>query len=694
MLWNCNQVKIIIARPRNVFVIARPCNVIQFHTSLYALGTMDGPATALLSVACGLRKHKRRRRSINDINVALGGRSAPKWLRRLLECALALHRCVLITSEPMGRHNRDVMGVGRYGMTKHALMALRRTGFVQGRRPNLRVLQREQQRSNQLTKQSSHVLWLDNYFVKRFSQKGENACKDMTAIAIIAVAPILRRWHWPTVMELRACFDDCVRSAMATWDAQDLWVAAHVHQWPLQNELRVPLDCTRDPATANQVKWQPLEVVGAACGELIGLLQCLSVVKTLRGRAMSTIPLVLDQNLYWRYLKLVYSSTYHEVNARMRYALDGMPPVCALWHVYKHCLVIWFRQFSPFLGMLHHFLHSRRPHMRRAMKAEPKIYAIEILACSIASTVTQDYIEELHRRRNAAPPGSALHIRWCYLTSLLLVSTPWLIRIGIAIRSCTWRPDQSASSVIPLRVLYECLRFLLSFQPETSSVYIREICVAVMLQAARPLAISPHGWQEESCEAMLSIVGRQRGTVLLQSLQEYRKYFLSVRRADRLPEHLRDPCHVYTAGVQRWLEHCLDVVGTGRGQMFRRPHGGDENPRLLVLCDMSELPPMQIAHPCNAERVARVLQRALDALVSAVHIELSPAVVLRAIQAPFPEEVLSDDDDDGAVPAPRIDVPAPAPHLAVDETATETSDSSSDSSSSDSDDTSSSSDSA
>ena len=111
----------------------------------------------------------------------------------------------------------------------------------------------------------------------------------------------------------------------------------------------MPLDVPRDQVRTPQ--WMPLGVYDLRVGmqsDLVKVLQ--NVVQVVCGRARGPTPLLVDINIHYRLLKMLYGSSYAQWPlTRM---LRPSPPLFGVWHAYKDCVLNVFRAFHPIFVFL------------------------------------------------------------------------------------------------------------------------------------------------------------------------------------------------------------------------------------------------------------------------------------------------------------------------------------------------------
>ena len=111
-------------------------------------------------------------------------------------------------------------------------------------------------------------------------------------------------------------------------------------------EFRVPLDVPRDQARAPV--WRPFSLSSDVVSSQVGMLR---VLRFLRDGVLPHVapqpclPLLVDENLWYRQLKLVYGREAQQWDAAT--ALGQLPPLYGVWHPYKQVLHVLYRRLLP-----------------------------------------------------------------------------------------------------------------------------------------------------------------------------------------------------------------------------------------------------------------------------------------------------------------------------------------------------------
>ena len=242
-------------------------------------------------------------------------------------------------------------------------------------------------------------------------------------------------------------------------------------------------------------------------------------------------PLVVDENLHYRLLKVVYGQTYQEFDPRP--LLQEFPPLYGVWHPYKYVCTVVYRVFHPFVVYL---LHGTADPGQQFPTA-PRLRTVEMLYAAILQLpgetlealdrMVRDayraFVGELGRVRargvavpealedpmpvlsarrvgaagsGAAPPVAAgghpavderaLHRLRLYrrrflmasaMQSLVVEYVPAAFVLGYLVRCCNWDGARFGSGTKAKEVLMGCLLVLLRLLEgaEEKSEYVRTL---------------------------------------------------------------------------------------------------------------------------------------------------------------------------------------------------------------------------
>lgn len=578
--------------------------------------------------AAQFRVNRKTRQTSVSVIAAMQQETEPEWCTRLVQGAYAHYCTGKVCAVP--NRSREIVTKSdiTYSTPKRVRRALRYTGMVRAVRPSEHSRQQQSCSINsKLLEERDCVLWFDNYFVKHYSYRAASACLDMTAVAICAVDRSGQHWTWPTITTLKARLPASV-TAVTRWVKREAdWCADLCNSFPLTGQVRIPLDVVRPVVAGNAAfSWRPYDVLELNVASTPGLYSIVRYMRQLRLSATvnRTVHVLLDQNLWWRLMKLLYSSTYYDSFPRLSRLLTGIQPVFGVWHLYKHSCLMVYRQFSIFFASLHQCLTVAQ-HV--PLFSKPRVVTIEWLCYTLLTSLTRDdvaVVRGLHTSHSClvgpttANDSTSALVRTEFLQDFLLVALPQLLHLGIMVRNLTWLPDQQPDQHQIAKVLAAGLSILLRFRCGTSTVYIREACVCLELLHSSNASISGFGWQEEVCEALLSRVSsfaRHRGA---PTYAAFRKLYGALppnrtkERHNRRPQGLRI--------VEDWLRPAIQFACAGKSYNTyhyvlpkRKKRGQTEatpvqrKVRHLLPCDATTL-----AIPTRSEVTSKMVEAAME----------------------------------------------------------------------------------
>ena len=182
-------------------------------------------------------------------------------------------------------------------------------------------------------------LWFDNYFRKRYVPvPGEdNRSLNCTAFALLQLdRPLDVLPPLPSAGELWAqCSNWATRMAQRHFDLLsgiELLISSTV---PLHS-VRAPLDIKRQQVSSPQ--WEAFLLMDLKVSSTPDLVEILHEVQKLEARIAHHLPLLVDENIHCRILKLAYSVTYAESNVPLY--LNRTPILYGVWHPYKYAVTL------------------------------------------------------------------------------------------------------------------------------------------------------------------------------------------------------------------------------------------------------------------------------------------------------------------------------------------------------------------
>ena len=82
----------------------------------------------------------------------------------------------------------------------------------------------------------------------------------------------------------------------------------------------------------------------------LDLLQLLSEVRVVQRHTRKNLPLLVDENIYYRVFKLMHGISTAGFDVAQW--LCSVPLIYGVWHPYKYCLLAVYRAFFPIFVLL------------------------------------------------------------------------------------------------------------------------------------------------------------------------------------------------------------------------------------------------------------------------------------------------------------------------------------------------------
>ena len=374
------------------------------------------PTQVLVNLVLQSRVDRTRRRTVGQLRALWQAGQRGRWLTATLQTAYGLY-CLLRQSavpgvtQPLLEHEHGV----------HFPRTLQRVLRSRGIRGET-VSQRGTIHARACTQvralwaamaDASCILWVDNYYRKRVLA---NPAVGYTALSC-TVMSLLRTTPLPMNPPPLAIRDlvqrrGAVMVGVVGKCAELLHKVANVTSEDIAlDEIRVPLDTRRQHVQSLQ--WTPFLLSELSVSSTADFVQLLGFIRDdVDGRCRSPLPVLVDLNLYYRFMKLAYGLGY--VRWRVRHDMRFCPPLFAVWHAYKYCCMAVFRAFhAQYVFLLH---GTVQPGDR--FPTAPRLRSIELLFAAVLLVSTQER-QELralvtlrHRQVRQAQIALDVHDTW------------------------------------------------------------------------------------------------------------------------------------------------------------------------------------------------------------------------------------------------------------------------------------------
>ena len=284
----------------------------------------------------------------------------------------------------------------------------------------------------------------------------------------------------------------------------------------------------RDATTVQAPVWRPFALSKEKVTGGVGLFNLLHFAKDVAQQTNRVLPLLVDENIHYRILKLLYGAKNQRWN--MRAYLRYVPVVYGVWHAYKFVVTHTFRVFWPILTYLRKGL--LRP--GSTILSYPKLIVMEktIAALMLASPrILRPYRRKsqaataisgrdtAHANR-AAVANAVLHLlsEWC----------PLLLYLGHVVRECKWSGENNGTGSRAQEVLQLslCLLRRLRRGPcDTVLKYERTIMCTLLYNSKWHQDLPGQAHSEEFGEGMLSKLvrdkARKTGSVTVEEVENH-----------------------------------------------------------------------------------------------------------------------------------------------------------------------------
>ena len=193
------------------------------------------------------------------------------------------------------------------------------------------------------------VLWIDNWYRAQYTLHPDESDRSQSCTAM-AVLQLKQRTTYlaghPAIEDLAARVTKLARALQQ----RERRISPTLRDMgytdgcvPDTGNVRAPLDVRRDTTAVQAPVWPPfaLSKEKVTCG--VGLLNLLQFAKDTAQQTNRVLPLLVDENIHYRILKLLYGAKNQRWN--MRAYLRYVPLVYGVWHAYKFVVTHTFRVF-------------------------------------------------------------------------------------------------------------------------------------------------------------------------------------------------------------------------------------------------------------------------------------------------------------------------------------------------------------
>ena len=282
----------------------------------------------------------------------------------------------------------------------------------------------------------------------------------------------------------------------------------------------------RDARTVQAPVWRPFALSKEKVTGGIGLLNLLHFAKDAAHQTNRVLPLLVDENIHYRILKLLYGAKNQRWN--MRAYLRYVPVVYGVWHAYEFVVTHTFRVFWPILTYLRKGL--LRP--GSTILSYPKLIVMEKTIAALMPA-TPRILRPYRRKAQAATAISGRDTahanREAVANAVLHLLSEWcplLLYLGHLVRECNWSEENNGTGSRAQEVLQLslCLLRRLRRGPcDTVLKYKRTVMCTLLYNSKWHQDLPGQAHSEEFGEGMLSKLVRDKakntGSVTVEEVE-------------------------------------------------------------------------------------------------------------------------------------------------------------------------------
>ena len=168
--------------------------------------------------------------------------------------------------------------------------------------------------------------------------------------------------------------------------------------------IRAPLDIVPDPVP--NPGWKPLLLSTHQVSSYKGLVEVLDYIASLSNHTHPIVPILVDENIHKRCLKLLYSNRMQRWNCPKK--MEKTPVLYGCWHPHKYLVTnVWQRFHSLFL-----YFRFGRLGVGKTVGSYPKL---RVMVRTIAGMLkcAPHFLRQLRRKSNRLQPvADTVGRRW------------------------------------------------------------------------------------------------------------------------------------------------------------------------------------------------------------------------------------------------------------------------------------------
>ena len=334
----------------------------------------EEPVAALLMEFCAqMRVNRQTRRSMATLTKAHGQSPWPRWYGSFARQVYTMMQLCRKMALPEEKAVGSMISASR-GMRRQ----LSHAGLAAGRLPPLG--QQAHARTNAIWRSMAGkqvVVLFDNWYRRRYCSDPvrPDCCLNVTAMSVLHTTAIAMYPGFPTLDDLLQRIPQTAQTIAASLQEFPRAVDALRRDPPEAQYVRVPLDVHRD--SIRSLQWYPLTLADLVSSSNEDLLHTMEQCLAIQVHTRHVMPLLMDENIFYRLAKFKYSRTYNPFKLAEHYAT--LPMLYGCWHPYKYVCTMIHRKFFPILG----YLGQQMPAVDEEIMCHPKLLHIEKQFCAL-----------------------------------------------------------------------------------------------------------------------------------------------------------------------------------------------------------------------------------------------------------------------------------------------------------------------
>ena len=456
-----------------------------------------------------LRLNRKTRRSPRRLKSRPESRAANHFKEKFFNLYKTLRlRCI--------PQDQDEDAPGFASIVRQNRRRLRRTGLLRLREESMKEQSAGKMLETWRWMENRQVcVWIDKCYIKQYGthptiQDQSQNCTAHCVVEILCRLPSFR--GHPTIDVLIGTIGNVAAALVRTKRSfhgivTDLGMLGN--RSPAMPSIRPPLDRVRDPLP--NPGWKPLLLSTHQVSLYKGLVEPLDYIASLSNHTHPIVPILLDENIHKRCLKLLYSDRTQRWNWHEK--LKRTPVLYGCWHPQKYLVTNVRRRFHSL------FVYFRFGRLRvgKTVGSHPKLRVMERTIAGILKCAPH-FLRQLRRKANrlqavADHGGTAidrLKSGVCKaMLNLLQNWCPLVLYCGFLGRQCNWsgrHPGTAIDAQNFLRLLYVLLIELERAAAEPV-VYVTTIAVALLHWQNFNSGLPGMCYGEEFGKVMLSRLG-------------------------------------------------------------------------------------------------------------------------------------------------------------------------------------------